>query len=210
VAPALSRRVRLRDGTPAVLRPIVPDDRDAIVAFVARLSEDSRARRFLRPVDHLTDEELAYFTQVDHEDHEALVAVDPAQGELRAVARFVRFVDDRDLAEAAVVVEDAWQGRGLGSLLLEELARRARARGIRRFRVLMRADNRRAADLFGRLGTVVSRSMDDGVLDLEVALPSGVGAELARALAAAAAESVVCTWDLFRPPVLARAARRRG
>jgi GNAT superfamily N-acetyltransferase len=199
--------IRLRDGTSAVLRPIKPDDREALVAFVARLSDDSRMRRFLRAVDHLTQDELTYFTQVDHDDHEAVVAVDVGSGELRGVARFVRFTDEREVAEAAVVVEDSWQGRGLGSALLGELTRRARARGVRRFSVFMRADNRRAAGLFGRLGTIVSRGLDGDVLELEIELPPGVGAELARALAAAAGESVVCAWDLFRTP-LRRSERR--
>ena len=197
----LSRMIRLRDGSPAVLRPIGPDDREALVELVARLSDDSRLRRFLRSVDHLTDRELDYFTQVDHDDHEAVVAVDPSTGDLRGVARFVRFTDDREVAEAAVVVEDDWQGRGLGSALLDELARRARARGVRRFSVLMRANNRRAADLFGRLGNVVSRGLEGDVLELEIELPPGVGTELARALASAAADSVLCAWDLFAQPL---------
>ena len=197
VPPGLAHALTLRDRTPVLLRPVVPEDRDALAAFVSRLSDDSRARRFLRALDELSPEELDYLTRVDHEDHEAIVALDHPERRIRGVARFVRLAERGHVAEAAVVVEDAWQNRGLGSALLDELARRAAARGIRSFSVLMRADNRRAADLFGGLGTVVSRGVQDGELEMEIALPPGVGADLARALATATADSLLCPWDLL-------------
>ena len=69
IPPGLAHTLRLRDGAAVVLRPISPEDADALAAFVARLSDDSRARRFLRAVDELSAEELAYLTRIDHEDH---------------------------------------------------------------------------------------------------------------------------------------------
>ncbi len=211
LAAALSRIVWIKDGSSVVVRPISPRDSGKIEALVDRLSEASKTRRFLRQVTNLSDEELAYLTNVDHRDHEALVAIDPFSGEARGVARYVRFADDWEVAEAAVLVEDAWQGRGLGSTLLDDLTRRARWVGIRRFSVLMRSENQRAAELFERLGRVVSRdAAADGVLEFEVELAAhgGVGAELARALAAAAAESMVCLFDVMVPPFY-RSQRRR-
>jgi GNAT superfamily N-acetyltransferase len=212
LAAALSRLAWLKDGSSVVLRPISPADRGRIEALVGRLSDYSKSLRFLRQVGQLSGEELDYLTDVDHRDHEALVAVDPFSREVRGVARFVRFADDPEVAEAAVVVEDSWQGRGLGRLLLDDLAIRARWAGIRRFSLLMRAENLRAAELFERVGPVVSRDVGpDGVLEFEVELPAqgGAGAELARTLALAAAQSVVCLFDVMTPPFY-RSQRRRS
>jgi GNAT superfamily N-acetyltransferase len=201
MAAAICRIVWLKDGSAVVLRALVPADRDKIVGLVERLSADSRALRFLRSVDHLSDEELAYLTDVDHRDHEALIAVDPVTRDARGVARYVRFPEDPQVAEAAVVVEDAWQGRGLATILLEDLCRRARRAGIDRFSVLMRAENQRAAELFERMGPVTLRDVTAGVLEFEVELPpeGGAGALLARTLAAAAAGSLDCIFDVFKP-----------
>ncbi len=121
------------------IRPIEPEDKDALASGFDRLSERSRYRRFLSPRGPLTDAELRYFTEVDHHDHEALVAVDPETGEGVGVARYIRSHEDRRIAELAVAVADDWQGRGVGTLLTAELATRARDEGISRLRRLLRA-----------------------------------------------------------------------
>jgi len=72
------RRVRIRDGTQVVIRPIEPSDADAMRAGFERLSLESRYERFLSPMDHMSTAMVRYFTDVDHHDHEALVAFDPA------------------------------------------------------------------------------------------------------------------------------------
>jgi hypothetical protein len=89
-----------------VIRPIEPGDRTAVLAGFDRLSAESRYRRFLSPHDHLTAAELRYLTDVDHHDHEALVAVDPDTGEGVGVARYVRDPQRPDSAEIAVAVAD--------------------------------------------------------------------------------------------------------
>ena len=94
-----------------------------------RLTPASRYRRFLTPLDHLSDQQLEYLTDVDHHDHEAIAALTPA-GEGIGVARYVRWPEAPDSAEVAVAVVDDWQGRGLGSALLEELTDRAGEEGI--------------------------------------------------------------------------------
>jgi GNAT superfamily N-acetyltransferase len=105
-----------------LIRPIEPSDRAALTAGLARMSPESRYRRFLSPTANLTENELRYLTEVDHHDHEALVAVEPGQTEGIGVARYVRLQDRPEVAELAVAVVDDKQGQGVGSLLLQRLA----------------------------------------------------------------------------------------
>src|SRR4051812_16863371 len=130
----------LRDGARVLVRPIAPDDRAALAAGFARLSPESRFRRFLSPKRQLTEHDLDVLTRVDHHDHEALVALEAETGEGIGVARFVRTRPDR--AEPAVVVADDWQGRGVGTLLLDLLAERAWEEGIRTFSATLLASER--------------------------------------------------------------------
>ena len=109
----------LRDGSRVDVRPARPDDRELLREGFERLSPESRYRRFLVPVTTISERWLTYLTNVDHHDHEALAALDPVTGRGVGVARYVRSEHRRDVAEAAVVVADDWQGRGLGTLLLE-------------------------------------------------------------------------------------------
>ena len=140
-----------------VVRAIEPDDRALLVDGLRRLSPQSRRQRFLALRDHFTDDELDYLVDVDHHDHEALVALDPATGALVGVARYVRLEPAR--AEVAVAVVDAWQGRGVGTLLLTRLARRARRAGIRSFESITLADNDAALRSLRRLGPTRCISM---------------------------------------------------
>jgi GNAT superfamily N-acetyltransferase len=114
------RYVTLRDGARVLIRPITPDDREALRAGFERLSDESRYRRFMSPIPRLTDGQLDYLTRIDHHDHEALAAVDSTgDGGIVGVARFVRSGEAE--AEPAIVVADDWQGKGLGTALLEAL-----------------------------------------------------------------------------------------
>jgi RimJ/RimL family protein N-acetyltransferase len=162
--------VTLRDGARVLVRPIASGDKDRLRAAFARLSERSWQLRFLSPKRNLTQSELAYFTEVDHVDHEALVAEPPAGGEILGVARYVRLSSDRQAAEAAIVVGDEWQGRGLGTVLLRRLAWRARAHGIRRFEGHAQLENRRVIELFRKVGDL-EVSHNPPLADLTVELP---------------------------------------
>jgi RimJ/RimL family protein N-acetyltransferase len=117
------------------------------------LSPQSVQRRFLTPKSSFSRAELRYLTEVDGRDHVALVAEYPGEPVRRliAVARFVRLQEDPDAAEVAIVVADDWQRRGLGSLLAEQLAARARGTGIRRFTATMASDNVPAHRLMTKL-----------------------------------------------------------
>jgi nucleotide-binding universal stress UspA family protein/RimJ/RimL family protein N-acetyltransferase len=183
--PSSETTLRLDDGARVHVRPIRPVDRDAVAAGFERLSPESRYRRFFSAVPELTSRELDYLTQVDHHDHEALVAVDE-EGEGVAVARFVRVGDD--VAEPAIVVADDWQQRGLARMLLDALAQRAREEGVHRFRAPVLATNDAAIRVLSGLGDTTRTSLGREV-ELTVALPEDEGAgralvELLRAVAA--------------------------
>lgn len=164
--------VALRDGTPVLIRPIVADDKDRLRDGFARLSPESRYRRFMSPIDELTPDMLRHFTEVDYVDHFAYVAVlpeEPGQPGV-GVARYVRLPDDRTVGEAAVTVVDEYQGRGLGTLLLEALGAVALQNGITRFRGYALDDNRPMLDLMTQMGADVEHD-SPGVYRIEVDLP---------------------------------------
>ncbi|MCH7584511.1 MAG: GNAT family N-acetyltransferase [Acidobacteria bacterium] len=163
--------IQLRDSTPVVIRPIVPEDRDRLRQGLERLSPRSRFLRFLGPISQLSEKELGYLTEIDYKDHFAWVAL--AQDEPGApgigVARYIRDRGDSDIAEAAVTVVDAYQGRGLGTVLIEVLADTAQENGIRRFRGYVSGENRLVLEAVGKAGT--NWVWDQGVVKIEVPLP---------------------------------------
>ena len=182
----------LRDGTAAYMRTIEPEDREALVAGFDELSDESRYRRFLSPVPRLTGSTLRYLTEVDHRDHEAIVAFS-RHDEPMGVARYVRTDPASDCAEVAVTVVDRWQGRGVGTALLARLSERARAEGITRFTATALATNNDMIDLLRNLGATDSRPAAGGVVEMRVALPADVEEQspLRRALRNAASGG---TW----------------
>ncbi len=136
-------------------------------------------------------------------DHEALVAIDPRGGQGIGVARYVRLEDRPETAELGVVVSDDRQGEGVGSLLMQRLAARARDNGIERFSALILEENRAMLSLIGELGDVQVGERDSGAVNVEVQLPDeGLGAALRGMLRAAA------RGDLVARPM--RLARRLG
>jgi GNAT superfamily N-acetyltransferase len=158
------------------IRPISPDDKEALSEAFGHLGERSRYRRFLAPHGRLTPRELCYFTEVDHHDHEALVAVDPHTSEGVGVARYVRSNDDPRVAELAVAVVDDWQRQGVGGRLAGALADRAREEGITKFTALVLADNALSLNLLRDLGTVHVAHQEHGCVELTVELPEkGLG-----------------------------------
>jgi GNAT superfamily N-acetyltransferase len=186
--PLASRRgeVCLADGSRMTLRPVQPQDKPLLAAAFDELSERSRYRRFFTPLRELDERQLGYLTEVDHHDHEALLAIDTRSGCCAGVARFARVA--ADVAEPAVVVVDRWQRLGLGTALLERLAERAREEGVTRFAAVVLAENRDAISLVRNLGDA-TRERSGDVLRFEIALPerTGAGPSLRALLRAAAA-----------------------
>jgi RimJ/RimL family protein N-acetyltransferase len=177
--------VRLRDGASITIRPIRPDDKDALATAFELLSPESRYRRFFTPLDRLGPRDLAYLTEVDHHDHEALIA-QSATGEPLGVARYVR-VDDRDRAEVAVAVVDEWHRRGVATALLALLADRAREEHVKVFTASILADNYDSLALMESLGEAHRVGQPSSTVEIEIELPSrGMGERLRDALRQAA------------------------
>src|SRR4051794_12707145 len=132
------------------VRPIEPDDRVLLQQAFERLSPEARYRRFFSPISKLSERQLDYLTQVDHADHEALVAIDEPSGQLVGVARYVRTGPGE--AEPAMVVADDWQGRGVATTLLDRLVDRALDQGIATFKAPVLAGNKSAVRVLSRLG----------------------------------------------------------
>ena len=152
------------------IRPIEPGDKAALAAAVDHSSDEAVYRRFLSSHGRLTEAELRYLTEVDHRDHEALLAVDPGSGKSVGVARYIRDRERRDRAEIAMAVLESWQGRGVGNALLHALADRAREEGVTQFTALMLSDNRPMRRLLASLGTSRLLSSGAGAVELAVDL----------------------------------------
>ncbi len=157
-----------------LLRRIRPEDKDALVAGLGRLSERSVYQRFLAPKPRLSSSELRYLTEVDFVDHYALVAVLARSPEVVVgVGRWVRSTESATDAEIAIVVADDLQGRGVGAQLGQALAEAARARGIERFTASMLPSNQAAHRLFAKISsqlqTVHHQGVDELVAPLTVA-----------------------------------------
>jgi GNAT superfamily N-acetyltransferase len=177
----------LRDGSRVRLRQGHHTDRDLLVRAFARLSSEGRYRRFLAAMPELTDEMVTYLTEIDHHDHEAIIALDEDSGEGIGVARYVRDPTHPETAEVAVTVIDEWQGRGLGTLLMEVLGARARAEGIRGFTAMMLATNQKMMELLEGLGPVHVLDRDAGTVEIETPIPdTGLAPALRKLLQIAA------------------------
>jgi len=165
----------LKDGTRLSFRPIRPDDKGSLQRGIEQMSPESRYRRFFAPMDHLSDEQLRYFTEVDQVDHVAwmgILAADPHQRAV-AVARFIRIPGQGDAAEAAVTVIDEFQGRGVGRAMLVVITREAIARGIRRFSMFVLGENQAMLGLLHDAGAI-SDGVHEGVYQMHVDLPERV------------------------------------
>ncbi|WP_159706754.1 bifunctional GNAT family N-acetyltransferase/acetate--CoA ligase family protein [Arthrobacter sp. 18067] len=156
--------VVLRDGGTAHLRPIRPEDADALQAFHAGQSQASIYMRFFSFKPRLSGKEVRRFTEVDHINRVAFVIT--IGGEIMGIGRYDR-LDDPDQAEVAFNISDAHQGRGIGSILLEHLAVAARENGIRRFTAEVLPDNRKMLMVFADAGYDLTRQFDDGVVSVE-------------------------------------------
>jgi len=158
--------VVLLDGSKVELHPMQPEDAAQLVKFHGTLSPDTTYLRYFSFHPELSEKELYRFTHVDHTDREALVAV--VGDEIVGVARFDRQGDDE--AEVAFVIADAWQGRGLGPLLFQHLAARAREVGVKRFVADTLPRNRPMLKVFRRAGLPIEEHFVAGTIRVELTL----------------------------------------
>ncbi|QLE74349.1 GNAT family N-acetyltransferase [Streptomyces rectiverticillatus] len=167
--------VVLRDGGTAHLRPITPGDAQRLVSFYEQVSDESKYYRFFAPYPRLSDRDVHRFTHHDYVDRVGLAAT--VGGEFIATVRYDR-IDGRgmpasepaDEAEVAFLVQDAHQGRGVASALLEHIAAVARERAIRRFSAEVLPANTKMIKVFTDAGYTQKRSFEDGVVRLELDL----------------------------------------
>ncbi|WP_206739219.1 bifunctional GNAT family N-acetyltransferase/acetate--CoA ligase family protein [Streptomyces sp. L2] len=164
--------VVLRDGGTARIRPITVDDADRLVSFYEQVSDESKYYRFFAPYPRLSAKDVHRFTHHDFVDRVGLAAT--IGGEFIATVRYDRVGADgmpasapADEAEVAFLVQDAHQGRGVASTLLEHIAAVARERGIRRFTAEVLPANNKMIKVFTDAGYTQKRSFEDGVVRLE-------------------------------------------
>ena len=162
---ALERVVPLADGTEVRLRPIRPEDAPRLIEFYDRLSRHTAYQRFFTVMKRLPPDWARLLATVDYRRRLALVAEHGPAAELVAVARYEP-TDDPQTAEVAFVVQDSFQGKGLGTKLLQALLEAAQARGIQRFRAYVLADNTRMLDLLNRFTDIRERDIGSGVASL--------------------------------------------
>jgi acyl-CoA synthetase (NDP forming)/RimJ/RimL family protein N-acetyltransferase len=158
--------VVLSDGGTAHVRPIRPADADRLRTFYSRLSEESIYFRFFGPRPRLSDREVTRFTNVDYVDRVALIAT--IGTEMVAVIRYDRI--DAEEAEVAFLVEDAHQGRGVASVLLEHLAETARENGIARFVADVLPANQKMMGVLKQAGYTAQSRFADGVVRMTLDL----------------------------------------
>ena len=163
----LEREVTLKEGSLVRIRPVLPEDEPRLVTLYGRLSRDTKYQRFFTVRNRLPLDWAHYFANVDYRRRMALVAERDLdwRPELIGVARYEPS-DKEDTAEVAIVVQDYWQGKGLGTILLQEILRTGEANGIRRFWAYTLADNHRMLAMLSRLTEVQQRKIEQGVVEI--------------------------------------------
>jgi RimJ/RimL family protein N-acetyltransferase len=163
----LEQAVLLRDGSRVRLRPIRPEDQERLISFYDRLSRHTAYQRFFSVMRRLPPDWAHLLANVDYHRRLALLAEQgPAEApELVGVARYEP-TDRDDTAEVAFVIQDRWQNRGLGTIMLDALLAAAETRGIRRFRAWVLAGNGRMIDLLMRFADVGEHHTESGVTEL--------------------------------------------
>jgi RimJ/RimL family protein N-acetyltransferase len=159
----------LGDGTRLGLRPLGSEDRDGAAALFARLSPESRYRRFLSPKRELTPRELARLTDVDHLHHEAFAAIDQRDDSIVGVCRYVQIADRPGVADLAAEVVDELQNMGIGRALARHTVERARENGFALLTATTLWENRPARALLRRFGFRAHAS-DGSEIELELKL----------------------------------------
>ena len=206
----------LRDGGSVCVRAVQPDDKARVLALFDQLSSRSTYYRFFQTKQRLTDAELRYFTELDFVRHVALVATldDDDAEQIIGMGHYIGLSEDGrpvPRAEVAFEVAEPYQGRGVGTLLLEHLAILARANSIETFEAQVLGENNRMMEVFDTSGFTVQRALASGVF--HVSFPT-MDTEQVRAASTererlAAAQSVQA-WLNPRSVAVVGASQRPG
>jgi RimJ/RimL family protein N-acetyltransferase len=160
----------LPGGAEVPFRVVRPDDAPALQRVHARCSDRTIHLRFFGPMEELSDKKARYFASTDGVDHLGLVALDPEDpDEVVAVVRYAR-EPGADRAEYAALVEDRWQGRGVGAALTLRLIDEAKGNGVRCFYALVMGENARMLNVFRHLGLPERERFAEGAKRVEVLL----------------------------------------
>ncbi len=166
-----AQSVTLKDGTQVVIRPIQPDDADHLQDAFDHLSMETIYLRFLSFKKELPDEEAHYLATVDYDTRMAFVALCEKNGRdiVIGVARYALMdANQPKIAESAVVVQDEYQGRGLGKLLLKRLLTYANAKDIHHLRGNLQVGNNRMLDLVKHSGLPYKTRFVDGIWAVDI------------------------------------------
>ncbi|UWU95668.1 GNAT family N-acetyltransferase [Bradyrhizobium sp. CB1015] len=162
----------LKDGTPIQIRALHASDEADMLTAIARTGPQSLQSRFFILKRHFSEKERAYFMDVDFVNHVALAALAEEQGRDAIIGGGRYVVVEPGQAEMAFVVVDAWQGRGVGSLLLRHLTDIARAQGVRELTAEVLSDNSPMRSVFAKAGFKLARSDDPRTVHLSLPLGS--------------------------------------
>ncbi len=166
------RFLALPSGGEVPFRVIRPEDAPALQRLHGRCSERTIYLRFFGPMKKLSDEKARYFASTDGVDHFGLVALNPEdQNEIIGVVRYARTPGD-ERAEYAALVEDRWQGEGVGADLTRRLIDEARDNGVRFFYALVMGENKRMLNVLRHLALPEQERREDGAKRVEVRLSS--------------------------------------
>jgi RimJ/RimL family protein N-acetyltransferase len=160
---ALERDVRLKNGETLRIRPIRPDDEPRLVVLYDRLSRRTAYQRFFTVMRRLPSDWVHYFANVDYRRRLALVAErETVAGlEIVGVGRYEPS-DEETTGEVAFVLEDGYQGQGLGAVLLDAVVRAGTERGLTRFRAFVLAENRRMLSLLAHHMRIIESKTEQG------------------------------------------------
>jgi RimJ/RimL family protein N-acetyltransferase len=163
----IERDVVLKNGETVRIRPIRPDDEPRLVALYDRFSRHTAYQRFFTVRQHLPQDWIHYFANVDYRRRLAIVGErDSVAGiELVGVGRYEPS-DEEGTGEVAFVLEDGYQGLGLGAVLLDEVVRAGTERGLTRFRALVLGENHRMLRLLASRTRIIERTIEQGVVTI--------------------------------------------
>lgn len=159
----IEEQLTLKDGTAVSLRPLRPEDADMVQEFVRNLSDESRYNRFMSSIKQLSQQVLVRFTQLDYDREMALALVHTNSKGQEEVLGMSRYVTDPDMeaCEFAISIADAWQGRGVGTLLMMKLFDVAAQQGLKTMRGEVLAANKGMLQLVKKLGFKLKKDPDD-------------------------------------------------
>lgn len=169
-AKSYGARESLRDGRQIEIRALRPEDEAGMLAALARTSAQSLQRRFFVMKRHFSDAERAFFVNVDFRNHVALVALAEDDGKISIVGCGRYVVGEPGCAEMAFMVIDAWQGRGIGSILMRHLIDVARSAGLHELTAEVLSENAAMLNLFGRFGFKPAKRSDPQAIHLALKL----------------------------------------